>query len=54
MYGDSGYNLNGCIGHYRIKDGKYYNVEIVEKETEVKYYTMTMTHKTDLTNGFRY
>ena len=32
MYGDSGYNLNGCIGHYRIKDGKYYNVEIVAKK----------------------
>ena len=47
MYGDSGYNLNGCIGHYRVKDGKYYNVEIVEKETEVKYYTLTMTNTQD-------
>ena len=26
----------------------------VEKETEVKYYTLTMPNKQDLTNGFRY
>ena len=54
MHGDGGYNLNGCVGHYRIKDGKYYKVEIVEKETEVKYYTLTMTNTQDLTNGFRF
>ena len=35
-------------------DGKYYDIKQVKKETEVKYYTLTMTHKKDLTNGFRY
>ena len=40
--------------YYKIIDGKKYDIKNVEKQSEIKYYTLTMTHKTDLTNGFRY
>ena len=41
-------------GRYTIIDGKYYDIKQVQKETEVKYYTLTTTYRKDLTNGFRY
>lgn len=41
-------------GRYRIIDGKYYDVKKVEKETDKKYYTLTVQNKKELTNGFRY
>ena len=51
------YNNVCCLfdtGRYTIIDGKKYDIKNVEKESEVKYYTLTTTHKQDLTNGFRY
>ena len=32
-------------GHYRTQDGKYYDIEHVERETEAKYYTLAMSSK---------
>ena len=48
------YYHNHCRECYKIIDGKKYDIKHVEKESEVKYYTLTTTHKQDLTNGFRY
>ena len=42
------------LGHYKIKEGKYYDVINVEKETDKKYYTLTVGDKKELANGFRY
>jgi hypothetical protein len=50
QYQFGGYNH----GHYKFKDGKYYDVIKVEKETETKYYTLTVSDKKELNNGFRY
>ena len=41
-------------GRYEVKDGKYYDVIKVEKETDPKYYTLTVSDKKELNNGFRY
>ena len=43
------YFHNHCRECYKIID-----IKTDEKESEVKYYTLTTTHKQDLTNGFRY
>ena len=49
------YRFDGyTVGHYKIKDGKYYDVINVEKETDKKYYTLTVGDKKEMTNGFRY
>ena len=42
------YNSLCCqfaTGKYTLIGGKFYDIKQVKKETEVKYYTMTMTHK---------
>ena len=49
------YRFDGyTVGHYKIKGGKYYDVINVEKETDKKYYTLTVGDKKEMTNGFRY
>ena len=54
--GDQGqYNLNLYkFGHCRINDGKYYDIQKVEKETEAKYYALTVSDTTEFTSGFKY
>ena len=42
------------VRQYRIINGKYYDIEKVEKETEKQYYMLTVTAKAELTNGYRY
>ena len=49
------YRFDGyTVGHYKIKDGKYYDVINVERETDKKYYTLTVGDKKEMANGFRY
>ena len=40
---------------FEVRDGRYYKYRsIEEKETQTKYYTLTVGDKKEMTNGFRY
>ena len=48
-----GGRINKISGHYEELDGEE-GFETVEKETDAKYYTLTVSDTANLTNGFKY